>query len=740
MFNKRGRVTSPSVTRAHLASITNLPGSPCSPSPSPHPKTLLSTSHGATSNPLRKQQLGRRASYQLTSPLTNHQATTIRQESSAFLASPFVPNIMTPTHPEDAFPNPIRRRPQSMAFKATMPSPSPRPALEHRGHSDPSSTRSSNGLMRYDLQAREDRPRQLPFETPSKLGAQPRIDSARQRITRWIDESSTSALGQSPEVIRPSLGSRHRSSFTQTLYAMDAADKSKRSVGSLSESEEMDFDALDDHYTPSKPRKGSDLSRTSASLRISTTQRPTLASTMPTEQIKSHSNQRIITSPLAKLHTCRDSIARLEVDEDGQEKDGFDLDELNFELDSVEVEMDSAQLSSSHPSLDLEIDAQPTRSRKHSVMPSKLDGSPEWTSSFGDGQATRRPLLTTRTRYSHGDRRHSQWSDLMGPLSEANNPFEVRAPAFPCDERFTPESPTPSGLQSPKPRSTMLDDSIQSPSISTRPGSSGRAKPPLNESENLMDQLFPKARQNSFNRPGMLRRVTAPAAATAADAGLSLPFLNTKSSKRKSLVSNASSGSPRPASINLPAGTPCHTFDGEKPSPAAFMSTGLIKKSSVSFQHAANSTASGSSVAKKPSGLHIDTQSRMPDTPIKRSSHVITTSLMSMEKAKPLHLPDSKARPAAAVTSASDEVKSSKFSQRNWERTDTTDSMATAVPGDSFKSSVRQPSGLRRKGSAMWARTTSGNWSNGSWSKQPLSAAESEEPLTPTRPFEHAGE
>ena len=275
-----------------------------------------------------------------------------------------------------------------------------------------------------------------------------------------------------------------------------------------------------------------------------------------------------------------------------------------------------------------------------------------------------------------------------------------------------------------------------------------------------MDQLFPKARQSSINRPGLPRRTTAPAAA-GRDEEMFFPPITLKlsSDKRKSLMSNSSSASPRPSPPHLPSGTPTHTFEGEKPSPAAFMSTGLVKKGSGSFRFGRRerSTTNGPPLPvvanKRPPSLFVDTHYKMPDTPIKQSAHAITTSFMSMEKPKlrPLMLPNVSQEQhgphhkdqwmATAAPSVSDEHRRGKFSQRGWERTETSDSIVTVMPNDGgVRANLPQSRGLRRKGSALWARTTSGNWSNGSWSRQTAPGIDEEEPITPTRPFEHAGE
>jgi hypothetical protein len=496
-------------------------------------------------------------------------------------------------------------------------------------------------------------------------------------------------------------------------------------------------------------------------------------------QVRRPMHRRAATSPLAKTHSYKDMQRDEMMDIDGEGKDGFDLDELNFELESAEVDMelgfrmDDIQRSSSRlgdqedsglamdahdPSLvSMWLKESPSSRRTSRGGVKKNASSPDLAGRVADPIRERHATAGAFQRYSHDDDRNLESPDFFF----GSKPQNIRTVGGsmlgspPC-QRSSPESPTPSGLVSPITRPYMLGG------LSSRRGSLD-VPPPRDRTSlqegTLMDQLFPKARQNSFNRPGMPRRTTAPAAAGRSDE-MDFPpiLLKPVSDKRKSLLSNASSASPHPSPAHLPAGTPNHAFDCERPSPAAFMSTGLVKKGSRSFQigRRERSTTNGpplpSAVKRRPISLFVDTQFKMPDTPIKNSTHIIATSLMSMEKPKlpPFKLPPvigqqrgadlTEPFSSATATSAKEEHRMGKFSQRKWERTDTADSIVTVMPNDGSKAIDIRSNGLRRKGSALWARTTSGNWSNGSWSKQHSLSIDEQEPITPTRSFDHAGE
>lgn len=487
---------------------------------------------------------------------------------------------------------------------------------------------------------------------------------------------------------------------------------------------------------------------------------------------------RAVTSPLVKTHSWSDVEQDKSFDMDHAGKDGFDLDELNFELESAEVDMEAGYrgdsffdralaledqedsglaLDAHDPSLvSMWLQDSPSSRRKGANGLKKNVSSPDLA-----GTVSKRPSYQHQatSQLLEGDHRDAESPDFFGSDRRDGRSLGASLKGSPPFQRSSPESPTPSGLTSPPRRSNMLSDldmqSCRRGSLDLAP----RERTSLQEGS-LMDQLFPKARQNSFNRPGLPRRTTAPAAA-GRDEEMVFPPIAMKLSadKRKSLLSNASSASPRASPSHLPAATPTHAFEGEKPSPAAFMSTGLVKKGSGSFRFGRRerSTTNGpplpSAVKRRPISLFIDTQCKMPDTPIKQSTHAITTSFMSMEKPKlrPLVLPhtsqeqhgpdDAQNQMSKAAPSVSDEHRRGKFSQRGWGRTETSDSIATIVPNDgTIKTNLAQSRGLRRKGSALWARTNSGNWSNGSWSKQTAPGIDEEEPITPTRPFEHAGE
>jgi len=496
-------------------------------------------------------------------------------------------------------------------------------------------------------------------------------------------------------------------------------------------------------------------------------------------QVRRPVHRRAATSPLAKTHSYKDMQRDEMMDIDGEGKDGFDLDELNFELESAEVDMelgfrmddiqrissrlgdqeDSGLAMDAHdPSLvSMWLKESPSSRRTSRGGIKKNISSPDLAGRVAEQPRLRHVTAGAFQRYSHDDDRDLESPDFFF----GSKPQNIRSVGGsmlgspPC-QRSSPESPTPSGLVSPITRPYMLGD------LSGRRGSLD-VPPPRDRTSlqegTLMDQLFPKARQNSFNRPGMPRRTTAPAAAGRSDE-MDFPpiLLKPVSDKRKSLLSNASSASPHPSPAHLPAGTPNHAFDCERPSPAAFMSTGLVKKGSRSFQigRRERSTTNGpplpSAVKRRPISLFVDTQFKMPDTPIKNSTHVIATSLMSMEKPRlpPFKLPPMIGQqpsadftePLSAITaiSSKEEHRMGKFSRRNWERTDTADSIVTVMPNDGSKAINIRSNGLRRKGSALWARTTSGNWSNGSWSKQNSFSIDEREPITPTRSFDHAGE
>lgn len=482
---------------------------------------------------------------------------------------------------------------------------------------------------------------------------------------------------------------------------------------------------------------------------------------------------RAITSPLVKTLSWMDQERDRSIDMDGNEKDGFDLDELNFELESAEVDMDAryrgddtfdrALILDDQEDSGLALDAHDPSLVSMWLQDSpssRKTGSRGLRKNISSSDLATKVLRPSHQRYITDQQRGAESPDFFG-FGRRN---AGSAPVSPKDtspfQRSSPESPTPSGLASPPCRTNMLGDRATMSTMSQRRESlevPPRDRTSLQEGS-LMDQLFPKARQNSFNRPGLPRRTTAPAAAGYADMAFPPIAMKMPSSKRNSLLSNASSASPRPSPSHLPNATPTHVFEGEKPSPAAFMSTGLIKKGSGSFRvgRRERSTTNGPplplAVARRPPSLFIDTHSKMPDTPIKQSTNNITTSFMSMEKPKlrpfvlsistqERHGPDHYSEKTATVApSVSDEHRRGKFSQRGWQRTETSDSIVTVVPNEgSAKAGLAQSRGLRRKGSALWARTTSGNWSNGSWSKQTAPGIDEEEPITPTRPFEHAG-
>ncbi|KAJ9104106.1 hypothetical protein QFC19_004090 [Naganishia cerealis] len=158
------------------------------------------------------------------------------------------------------------------------------------------------------------------------------------------------------------------------------------------------------------------------------------------------------------------------------------------------------------------------------------------------------------------------------------------------------------------------------------------------ESTNSRCNSFLRELQASTSRPPIARRTTAPA----------------KSSPKESndlppLPANASSNVLGHMQSQLPhqlVGTPVHVFDSERPSPAAFMSTGLIKKGSgfnskrAGSEHslpssAVNSSGSLSNAFERTKATNMLVDSPLhsaPDTPIKYPVHHGSNPLVSSHK------------------------------------------------------------------------------------------------------------
>lgn len=260
------------------------------------------------------------------------------------------------------------------------------------------------------------------------------------------------------------------------------------------------------------------------------------------------------------------------------------------------------------------------------------------------------------------------------------------------------------------------------------------------DSTNSRCNSFLRELQASTNRPPIARRTTAPAKGSPKESP-ELPAL------------------PSHTTSNIQSiGTPVHVFDSERPSPAAFMSTGLIKKGSgfsskrfgsdhsgpISVVDSTNSLPNSLGKVRGASFLPNSPDVRTPDTPIKGHPFVAPSLPSSNLKPRLRPLMFTKSAGSAPLvptsmgicTNHSPERESP--SPRDDQSLPAVDSNGT-ISGNSGKFPLASGRGLRRKGSAMWARTNSGNWSNGSWSRQTTVPMDEDEPLTPTRNDDRAG-
>ncbi|KAJ9111229.1 hypothetical protein QFC22_006604 [Naganishia vaughanmartiniae] len=262
------------------------------------------------------------------------------------------------------------------------------------------------------------------------------------------------------------------------------------------------------------------------------------------------------------------------------------------------------------------------------------------------------------------------------------------------------------------------------------------------ESNNSRCNSFLRELQASTSRPPIARRTTAPAR-TSPEESNHLPPLPTNSAAN--IQGHIQSQLP-PYLV----GTPVHVFDSERPSPAAFASTGLIKKGSgfnskrAGSDHSVppsvvNSSGSLSNAFERAKITNMLADSPLhstPDTPIKYNA---ANPLVSIQKQRlpPLKFGNSTSTAPIKPTSLGICTNPSPESD-DTESKDDQSSLPTGesngtISGNSIRFPVGPTRGLRRKGSAMWARTNSGNWSNGSWSRQTSFLVDEDEPLTPTR-------
>lgn len=426
-------------------------------------------------------------------------------------------------------------------------------------------------------------------------------------------------------------------------------------------------------------------------------------------------------SPLRNMHASYEHgglVREMELD-DGMGKDGFDLDELEL---SVGLDADGVGEGQDVDDVMEGAEGSASRHAKWSSLKkvTLMEAQPT--------KAARRSLPSNPTYLMSGPTSIEQFAPSKG---KAKGPVTPTGNLL-LKEMITNGSPIRAGRLSEGDRPAMLLGRNDSDSTND-------SSPDLS----MTSIGFPLPTSASVMRPDMARRTTAPAGVSPTEDITFLPIVH-KGDRRKSLASNRPSLEQSPARGPRPSVvTPVHIFDDEKPSPAAFMSTGLIKKGTGSLRRGRSQTHSApqASVAKKarPMSMFIDTR-RMPDTPIKNNTGTSVNNLLDLEKTRPHSLrivtqPEPPLAPVLVDTSP----ESVPLAKRTFERTDTTDSVMTAIPGDSTKLPFGQRRGLRRKGSSMFARTNSGNWSNGSAPRQSGMFLEEDEPSTPTRPFEMAG-
>lgn len=265
------------------------------------------------------------------------------------------------------------------------------------------------------------------------------------------------------------------------------------------------------------------------------------------------------------------------------------------------------------------------------------------------------------------------------------------------------------------------------------------------DSANSRGNSFLRELQASSNRPPIARRTTAPAKASPKEAPEEMV---------PPLPSNTTGNIANYVQPPHLVSTPVHVFDSERPSPAAFMSTGLIKKGSGFSSRRTGSEHSLTASVIDPTGslptslgrvracpLPDSPDLRTPDTPIK---HSVPNPLAHAKHRLPLLKFGNTSSTAPLVPTSLGICHNPSPESEDPVRDDQSslpagDSTGT-ISGNSAKFPLGTGRGLRRKGSAMWTRTNSGNWSNGSWSRQTTVPMDEDEPLTPTRNDERAGE
>jgi hypothetical protein len=274
------------------------------------------------------------------------------------------------------------------------------------------------------------------------------------------------------------------------------------------------------------------------------------------------------------------------------------------------------------------------------------------------------------------------------------------------------------------------------------------------DSTNSRGNSFLRELQASTNRPPIARRTTAPAKGSPKESP-EIPALPSNATINIQTFSQANQA-PLPPLV----GTPVHVFDSERPSPAAFMSTGLIKKGSGFSSKRFGSDHSGPTSVMDSTGslpnslgkvrgasfLPDSPDLRTPDTPIK--GHPLVAPSLPSSNLKPRLIPlmFSKNNTSTAplkptslgICTNPSPDRESPSPRDDQSSLPAVDSNGT-ISGNSAKFPLGTGRGLRRKGSAMWARTNSGNWSNGSWSRQTTVPMDEDEPLTPTRNDDRAG-
>lgn len=234
-------------------------------------------------------------------------------------------------------------------------------------------------------------------------------------------------------------------------------------------------------------------------------------------------------------------------------------------------------------------------------------------------------------------------------------------------------------------------------------------------------------------RPLFLRKFTDPTGSRpGTPVGMSFPVIEESANKKATWRKSFHSGQDLSRMMDR-VSTPVQSFEMERPSPAAFMSTGLVKKGSGYLKHSALSGPS-SAPGMGPSSLALQSDfSRTPDTPIKAYAGKPIKALdMPAAKMKihPLRFGEATAPVQKPLSTA-------------MSRSISADSAGTSPPANAGPTIPTggglgtRSRGLRRKGSRMWQRTDSGNFSNSTIGD---GFSLEEEPETPTRPDNAGGE